>query len=788
MLSDLRYAFRQLVKSPGFTIVAVLIVSLGIGSATTMFSTINALVLRPISLPRSERLAVVYEANPSLNLPRFSVSYPNYHDWCERSQSWESLAAIDWRAMNLTGGGEPEVVNVRPITVNFLHTLGLSMQLGRGFSEEESKPGHNNVAIVSHGFWQRRLGGNNDAIKQSLMLDGTSYAIVGVMSANAFSPGDLQIAIPLVGQPGDRRYEHELEVYGRLKPSVTFEQADAEMKAIAKQLYSEFSDTNRSWSAGVAPLTRDIVGPDWRAALFVLLGAVALLVLIACANLSNLLLVRTSARTHELAIRTALGAGRVAIMRQIVLESLAITLAGGAVGVLVSLWAVDLMHSLPLPRAAEISVDLRVLAASFAATVLAGAFAGLGPALRASQARPQDALKSHGPRSGHRSRLRDSMVVAQLAISLILLVGATLLGRSFLRLLQVNPGFNSANVLTLSLRPENKQHAVQFYERVTERIASLPGVTNVGLINLLPLAGSNTMNPVFPVGPSPLPIGEPIQASWRLVDGGYFGAMQIPILRGRTLAGMSPDEARRSTVLSASFAKTLFGDTDPIGRQIDSLKIGGDRLTVVGVAADVRGQSLGTAPAPTFYWSMYKFTYGPMHLVIRSKGDPIQLLPAVRAMIKEIDPTVPVFRVRTMEDLRATSLEQRQLMLSLLSGFTGIALLLGTLGTYGVIAFTVQQRTQEIGVRIAVGAQARDILHLILNQGLRLLAQGIALGLAGAFATTRLLSSMLYETNAAEPGSYLFATIVLSLAALGATLLPALRATQVNPIEALRAE
>jgi predicted permease len=343
-------------------------------------------------------------------------------------------------------------------------------------------------------------------------------------------------------------------------------------------------------------------------------------------------------------------------------------------------------------------------------------------------------------------------------------------------------------VLTVSLKPENNERAVSFYEGATERIAALPGVSNVGLINLLPLAGGNTMNPIFPVGPSPLPAGEPIQASWRLVDGGYFGAMRIPLLRGRTLAGLSPNEARRSTVLSASFAKQLFGDADPIGRQIDSLKIGGDRLTVVGVVTDVRSQSLGSSPGPTFYWSMYRFLYGPMHLVVRSSGDPARLLPSIRTAIKEIDPTVPIFRVRTLKQLRTTSLEQEQFILALLGGFTGVALLLGTLGTYGVIAFAVQQRTQEIGIRIAIGAQAGDILRLVLGQGFRLVALGTAFGVAGALASGRLLSTMLYETGAADPWSYLFATAVLALAAFGASLLPACRATRVDPMVALRAE
>ena len=797
MFSDLRYALRSLCKSPGFTAVAILIVALGIGAATAMFSTVNALILRPMALPEPERLAVIYETNLPLAISRFSVSYPNYRDWCERSHCWESLAAANDGYMNLTGGGEAETALVHTVTPNFLRTLGLSTQLGRGFFDAEGQPGRNKVAIITHGFWQRRFGGNPDVIKQSLILDGTSYAVVGVMPAGVFFPGDPEIAIPLAAQPGgDRRRGHELTVYGRLKPGITLDRADAEMKSLAGQLYSEFSGTDRDWRTGTLPLAREVVGENLRTALFVLLGAVALLLFIACANLSNLLLVRASARTRELAIRTALGAGRIAIVRQIATESLIITLSGGGLGLLISLWAVEAMHSLPLPRAMEISVDFRVAAAALAATVLTAVLAGLGPALKATQARPQEALKSHGPRSGRRSRLRDTLVVAQLAVSLALLVGATLLGRSFLHLLQVNPGFNPANTLTLLLRPQNGDHNVQFYEQVVERVTALPGVSNVGLISLLPFADGDTMNPIFPVGTSPLPLGQPVQASWRLVDGGVFGAMQIPLLRGRTLAGMPPDEARRSTVLSASLAKSLFGDTDPIGRQIDNLQIGGDRLTVVGVVADVRNRSLGSDPGPTFYWSMHKFVWGGMRLVVRGNGAASapaglkveSLLPSIRAAIREIDPTVPVFRVQTLEDRCAASLEQQRFLLRLLGGFTGAALLLAFLGTYGVIAFSVQQRTQEIGIRLALGSQTAGILRLVLGQGFRLVAVGIGLGLAGALAASRLLSAMLYQTSTTDPWSYLAATAVLTLAALVAALLPARRATKVNPIEALRTE
>jgi putative ABC transport system permease protein len=411
--------------------------------------------------------------------------------------------------------------------------------------------------------------------------------------------------------------------------------------------------------------------------------------------------------------------------------------------------------------------------------------AGLGPALKASQTRPQEALKGRSPRSGHRSALRDTMVVLQLAISLTLLVGAALLGRSFLRLLQVNPGFSPENVLTVSLRPVGD--AAPFYEKLTARIASLPQVSGAGVISTLPLTEGNTSLNVFPQGKSIVPTGESIQANWRLVDGGYFSAMQIPLVQGRTFAGLTPNEARRAAVISTSLARQLWGDRDPIGLQFDP---GGNQrfLTVIGVVGDVRGEKLGIEPAPTFYWSMHRFIYGPMKLVVRSTGNLAPLLPAIRAAIKEIDPTVPVFRVRTLEDLRASSLEQERIVLALLAGFTGVALLLAALGTYGVIAFTVQQRTQEIGIRIAVGAQASDIFRLIIGQGMKLVLTGALLGVAGALAASRLLATLLYNTGATDPSSYLVATTALTLITLGAAFLPARRATRVDPIIALRSE
>ncbi len=788
-MNSFRFALRSLAKEPGFTLIAILIIALGIGAATAMFSTVNALVLRPVTLPGSDRLAVIYETNLPRNIPRFTASYPDYCDWRDQSRSWESMGAVTWRSMNLTGGGEPEFVNVRAMTANLLPTLGIAPALGRGFLEQEDRPGHNHVAIVNHAFWQRRFGGRPDVIGQPVTLDGTSYAIVGVMSADSFFPDGLEVAIPVGAAPAtDRRYDHEFEVYGRLKPGVSFKQADAELKAINDRLYAGYSDTDRSWSTAMIPLSQEVVDASLRTGLFVLLGAVGLLLLIASANLSNLLLVRAAARAHDLAVRSALGAGRWRLIRPLAAESLALAGGGGLLGVLLSFWGVALLRTAPLPRAGEISIDGRVLAAACGLTLIVGCLAGLGPALKASVANPQDALKNRDPRSGHRARLRDAAVVAQLALSLSLLIGATLLLRSFIRLTQVDPGFVTERVLTVSLRPGDDANAVSLYERITARVAALPQVAGVGLISGLPLADGDSSNPVLPVGPTVLAPGEAVQSSWRLVDGGYFDAVRIPLMRGRTFAGLSPDQACQSIVLSASLARRLFGDADPIGRQVDQINPGEHRLTVIGVVGDVRSRSLGAAPVPSFYFSMHVFRFGPMRMVVRTTGAIDPLAAAIRRAVKEIDPTVPAFRVRTMDEFRADSVSHERLLAVLLGGFAAAALILAALGTYGVIAFTVQQRTRELGIRIAVGAPAGAILRLVLAAGLRYAALGALFGAAGAFAAGRILATMLYETRATDTLSFVVAAAVLAVVALGASLVPACRAAKVDPIVALRAE
>jgi putative ABC transport system permease protein len=780
----MKHALRSLAKSPGYTAIAILIVAIGIGAATAMFSTVNALVLRPLSLPEPERLAVIWETHLERNLPHFDVSVPNYADWAARNQSWESLAAVDTRAMNLTDRAEPELLQVRVVTASFLPTLGLTPALGRNFLPEEDRPGGDRVAFVSAAFAERRLGGSRDALGQTLMLDNVAYTVVGILAPGAVLPIELEVAIPMAANiAGESRTNHFLEVHGRLKRGITLAQADAEMKTLAAQIWAEHPELERGWSTTVVPLEREVVRHTVRNAIYVLLGAVAVLLLIACANLSNLMLVRATARCHELAIRTALGASRWAIIRQLVLEGLLVTAAGGFAGLVMVLWTLETLRSLPLPRASEISLDVRVLVVAGAASLLTGLLASAGPALRASRANPQEALKGRAPRSGHRSRLRDTLVIAQIALSLTLLVGATLLVRSFGRLLEVNPGFNPQNVLTLALRPTS--NAVQFYDAVDRDVAGLPNVTHVGSISRLPLTFGNTQNPVLPVGASALAPGQIVQASWRLINGDYFGAMGIPLLRGRDFRGLPPAQARRSMIISSTFARTLWGNEDPIGRQVARA---GDTFTVIGVVGDVRSQQLGAEDMPAFYMSLNRFQHGPQSLVVRTRGESLGLVAALRATIEKIDPNVPIFRVRTMDELRGASLQQERLLIALLGGFASVALLLAALGTYGVVAFTVQQRTPEIGIRIAIGAQTHDVLRLILGHGARLAALGIVLGVAGALGASRVLSTMLYRTSPTDITSYALAALALASAAVLAAWLPARKAARVNPIIALRAE
>jgi putative ABC transport system permease protein len=784
LMRTLRYALRQLLLTPGFTAIAVLIAAIGIGASTAMFSTVHAVVLKPLSLPEPDRLVTVYETNLERNVPFFSVSVPNYVDFKARATSFAAMAAVTWRAMNLTGRGDPQLIQVRRITANFLDTLGVRMARGRDFAADEDRPNGPKVAVISDGFWRRHFGGRPDVVGQTLQLDGEAYVIVGVTAVGLPLPGDIEVAVPMQADVAtEDRLNHELDVFARLAPGVSIEAADRELQAIAAQIAPSMPAGERGWRTRLVPLVEDIVGDGLRRTLLVLLGAVGLLLLVACANLSNLLLVRATGRGFDLAVRRALGESRGRAIAQLLVESLVVTALGGALGILLASWSVEALRTLPIPRVAEIAVDPRVLAVAIAATLVSGILAGVGPAFRASQVAPQDALQSQAVRLAPRSRLRDGMIVAQLGLSLTLLVGAALVARSFWSLLSVDPGFSVDHAVTLAMRPS--MEAEPFYVAVGARVRALPGVESAGFISTLPLGpGGNTSNNVFAAGPSQLAPGQSIQASWRLVDGGYFKAMRIPLLRGRTFDGLGPNEARRSIVLSASLARGLFGDDDPVGREVDP---GGNSrlLRVIGVVGDVRSRRLAADPGPAFYWSFHRFTYGPMRLVVKSQLPTEQVVAAVRREVRAVDPAAPIFQVWTLDEVRAESLREERLLLAMLWAFAGVALLLAGLGTYGVVAFAVQQRTREFGIRLAVGAEGKDVWRLVAAQAVRLTAVGAAIGLAGALAASRLVASLLFGVTPFDVTSYAVATVALASAVFLAAWLPARRAARVSPLVAL---
>ena len=784
MFRTLRYAVRQLAATPGFTAVAILIVAIGIGAATAMFSTVDAIVLRPLALPDADRLVSVYETNLERDVPSFSVSVPNYVDFKARAKSFGAMAAVSWRAMNLTGGGEPQLIQVRMVTANFLGTLGVRMAQGRDFTPDEDRPNGPKVAVLSDGFWRRHFGGRADVVGQTLQLDGDAYLVIGVTASGLPLPGDIEVAVPMQADVAkEDRLNHELDVFARLAPGVSIEAADRELQAVAAQIAPSMPAGERGWRTRLVPLAEDIVGDSLRRTLVVLLGAVALLLLVACANLSNLLLVRASARAFELAVRQALGESRARAIAQLLVESLVVTAAGGALGIVIASSSVDALRTLPIARVAEIAVDWRVVAVAVLATVVSGVLAGVGPALRATRVAPQDALQAYAARLAPRSRLRDAMIVAQLGLSLTLLVGAALVARSFWGLLRVDPGFSVDHAVTMAMRPS--MEAAPFYEAVGARVRALPGVEEAGFISTLPLGpGGNTSNNVFAAGPSRLGAGQSIQASWRLVDGGYFEAMRIPLLRGRTFDGLAPDEARRSLILSASLARAIFGNDDPVGRQVDP---GGNNrmLRVIGVVGDVRSRELAADPMPAFYWSFHRFTYGPMRLVVKSRLPAEQIVAAVRREVRAVDPGAPIFQVSTLAAVRAESLSQERLLLRMLWAFAGTALLLAALGTYGVVSFAVQQRTREFGIRLAIGADAARVRALVLRQAMRLVLAGAALGLAGALVSGRVVETLLFGVTPFDVVSYAAATAGLALAVLAAAWWPARRASRVNPLVAL---
>ena len=805
---DLRYGLRMLVKSPGFTVVAILALAIGIGANSAIFSVVNAVLLRPLPYGDPDRLVVVWETNPKLSTPSLRVrneaSPANYFDWREQNRVFEQLAAFRWETVNLTGKDMPEQLVGNRVSGNMFTTLQVKPMLGRVILPEDDKPDGERVVVLSHGLWQRRFGNDPQVIGQSLILNGQSYTVIGVMPPEFEFPNArpaLWMPLSLSTEAMQNRRSHYLYTRARLKPGVTLEQAQAEMDTIAARLRQQYPDTNTDRGVRLVPLHADAV-EFARPALLVLLGAVGFVLLIACANVANLMLARASARQKEMAIRTALGASRFRVIRQLLTESMLLSLVGGTGGLLLALWGVDLLTaSIPSEMAAgipgwtRISLDLWVLVFTLVISILTGILFGLVPALQVSKSDLNETLKEGGRTAtggSGRQRFRGLLVVTEVALALVLLVGAGLMMKSFLRLLEVRPGFDPQNVLTMELvlprfqYSENKK-ITAFFTELLRRIGSQPGVEAVGAINYLPMSGSGgTTTLIFEGRPAPPP-GQYPEVNARIASPGYFHALRIPVLKGRDFTDRDTEEKPRVVIINETMARLYYPNEDPIGKRVRNSD-GTNPAEIVGVVGDVKHWGLDDNPEAFIYVSHAQVANRGMTLVVRTASDPGNMIAMVRREVSALDKDQPIFNIKTMEERISASSAMRRLPMFLLGIFAVVAMTLAAVGIYGVIAYSVTRRTHEIGVRMALGAQRSDILKLVVRQGMTLVLIGITLGLITSFAVTRVMQKMLFEVSPSDPTTFAGISMLLVAVALIACFIPARRATKVDPMIALRYE
>ena len=814
---DLRYGWRMLRRSPGFTTVAVLTLAIGIGANASIFSIINTVLLRPLPFPDPNRIVLVWDTDPHRNITRSTASVAEFLDWQEQNHVFEELSA--WRTWfyNLTGTGEPEQVWGVHSSGNFFRLLGVAPALGRDFRPEEERPGHEQVVIVSYGLWQRHYGGDQGIVGKSILIDDKPFTVIGVLPKDFTLWGNsrqLDLWMPFAFDRAQLdRENHSVIVFGRLRKGITQPQAQAEMETIIARLKQQYPTVDPENGVHVVRF-RDDLSRTLKPALLVLLGAVGFVLLIACSNVANLILARAAARDREIALRAALGAGRRRILRQLLTETALLAMIGGAAGIFVAYAGLHLLRAAfppeggigEIPHAAWIGIDGQVLGFTLAISLLTGILFGFAPAIQIARSELFETLKEGGRGStgGRRGQfVRSSLVVAEIALSLILLVGAGLLMRSFFLLMSENLGFNPSNVLTMQIWLPESHYApgpplVNFYQQMIEHVATQPGVKSASAVNFLPLSGWGDYCNLDIAGRPAPPPDQPFTAQYRVADWRYLQTMGIPVKAGRGFTSSDGPDAQGVVLLNEALAKLYWPREDPIGKQI-RIHLPPTRspwqpvardswLTVVGVVQDVREWEWGEEKVAQVYLPYAQNPSRIMRLVVRTEGDPAAFTPTVRHAIEGVDPNQPVTEIRTMDEFLVAAVSQRRLSMLLLGSFAGIATLLAAVGIYGVMAYAVTQRSHEIGIRMALGAEPADVLRMVVGDGMRLAVIGLFFGIAASVVLTRYLESQLYGVKATDPTTFVGVVLGLAAIAVAACYFPARRATKVDPLVALRYE
>ena len=809
LFKDIRYGIRGLLKRPGFTAIAVITLALGIGANTAIFSVVNVVLLRSLPYSEADRLVMIWEDATFAGFPHNTPAPANFADWQSQSHSFEGMAALTTRSFNLTGEGEPEKIEGNGVTANFFSLLGTQPMLGRGFIPEDDTPQSNKVVVVSYELWQRILGGEPSIVGKNILLNGEKQTVIGVMPAGfQFLDSEVNLWVPAGLTPEDlkNRNGHYLTVFARLKPGITLGQAQVEMRTIAQRIAHDYPDEAGRIGAIVIPLRDELAG-DVRRPLILLLGAVGFVLLIACANIASLLLSRTAARRKELALRAALGAGRWRIVRQLLTESVLLAGTGGLLGMICAIWSFSFLRQLipeNMALTTRLNLDWQMLLFTLLVSLLTGVLFGLFPALQATRINLNEALKQGGGRSGFGlggNRLRNALVASEVALALVLLIGASLLLQTFFTLRKQYSMLEAKNVLTLRTQlPRGKYGEAAkrnaFYGDVLSRVQALPGVTSAGYTTTIPLVWKGGTSGFYTEGltlDQAKASGLSYDANHRQISAGYMKTMGIPIMRGRSFSESDNEQSMRVAIVNETMARQYWSGADALGKRFQL----GDPdekkpwITVVGIAADVRQMGLDVPVKAEMYFPYQQGSerfYTPRDLIVRTSVDPLSIVGAVRREIRAVDADQPVSNVRTMDEVLGKEIAPRRIAMTLLMTFAGLALLLASLGIYGVLSYFVAQSTPEIGVRLALGARQADVLRLVVGRGMRLALIGLVIGLVGALSLTRLMTSLLFGVSATDATTFAGVSGLLILVALLACYIPARRATKVDPLVALRYE